>query len=322
LALPGVVVLAAASVTLCGAPGVSESEAGLAVTPAGNPLRATLTVPVNPLSAVAVSCTGCPVPPAFKLRDEGVTASEKSGSVAGGAVTVMATEAVCVRPPDVPVNVAVDDPADVPRGAARAMVAAVPGVSVTDVGCAVTPVGTPAIVTETLPENPFCAVARREMGAGVPLAGKLIVAGVAVSEKLGVVGAWTVSEACVVADCPFTVVVKVTIVVVAGAEEAAENVSGSVAPGVADNVAGEIVTPAGRPLTEIVAAPAPAGAANKREAGCPVVPAVKLMAEGVSVSEAKDSLLPLPLLLLQEVRPPARSPQAKSESIPLDIWRG
>jgi hypothetical protein len=90
----------------------------------------------------------------------------------------------------------------------------------------------------------------------------------------------------VVADCPLTVAVKVTVAVVTGADEAAANVSGSAAPGVADNVDGETVTPVGRPVTEIVAGPTPDGAANSREAGCPAVPAVKLMAEGVSVSEA------------------------------------
>jgi hypothetical protein len=78
----------------------------------------------------------------------------------------------------------------------------------------------------------------------------------------------------------------VTVAVVTGADEAAANVSGSAAPGVADNVDGETVTPVGRPVTEIVAGPTPDGAANSREAGCPAVPAVKLMAEGVSVSEA------------------------------------
>jgi len=89
----------------------------------------------------------------------------------------------------------------------------------------------------------------------------------------------------VVADCPFTVAVKVTVVVVTGAEEVAVNVNGSAAPGEADNVDGETVTPVGRPVTEIVAAPAPAGAANSREAGCPAMPAVRLMVDGVSVSE-------------------------------------
>jgi hypothetical protein len=90
----------------------------------------------------------------------------------------------------------------------------------------------------------------------------------------------------VLADCPLTAAVNVTIVVVAAAEEAAVNVSGSDAPGVADNVEGETVTPVGRPEIEIVTAPAPDGAANSREAGCPDLPAVRVIAEGVSVSVA------------------------------------
>jgi hypothetical protein len=57
----------------------------------------------------------------------------------------MGREAVCVKAPEVPVNVAVEDPAAVPAGAVRVSVAAVPGVSVSDDGCAVTPVGSPAI---------------------------------------------------------------------------------------------------------------------------------------------------------------------------------
>ena len=82
---------------------------------------------------------------------------------------------------------------------------------------------------------------------------------------------------------PFTVVVNVTIAVVVVAEEAAVNTRGNAAPGAADNVDGEIVTPAGRPDTVIVAAPAPEGAASMREACCPAEPAVRLIVEGVSV---------------------------------------
>jgi hypothetical protein len=145
---------------------------------------------------------------------------------------------------------------------------------------------------------------------------------VAVSVKPGVAGAvWTASDAWVLADCPSTVAVNVIIAVVAVAEDVAVNVNGSAAPGVADNVEGDIVTPVGSPDTVIVAAPAPAGAASRREACCPAAPAVRLMAEGVSVSEAWDPLLLLPLLL-QEARPPASKLQAKSERMPLEIRLG
>jgi hypothetical protein len=137
-----------------------------------------------------VSCTGCPAAPAVRLRAAGVTASEKSGCAGGGgagAATVMANDAVCVRLPDVAVNVAVEDPAAVPSGAVRVRVAAVPGVRVMGEGCAVTPAGKLVMVTGTLAENPFCAVASSDTVAGVPLAVKFTVAGVALSEKLGVV---------------------------------------------------------------------------------------------------------------------------------------
>jgi hypothetical protein len=77
----------------------------------------------------------------------------------------------------------------------------------------------------------------------------------------------------------------VTIAVVAVADEAAVKVTGSAVPGVADNVEGEIATPVGSPDTVIVAAPAPAGAASSREAACPVAPVVRLIVEGVRVSE-------------------------------------
>lgn len=78
-ALPAWALLPAVSVTLSGVPGVTDTEAGLAVTPAGNPLSATLVVPLNPFTAVTVTCTGCPAPPTVKLSDAGETASEKSG---------------------------------------------------------------------------------------------------------------------------------------------------------------------------------------------------------------------------------------------------
>jgi hypothetical protein len=79
--------------------------------------------------------------------------------------------------------------------------------------------------------------------------------------------------------------VNVAIAVAATAEDAAVNISGEETPGVTESVAGESVTPLGRPETAIVVTPVPAGAANSREAACPVPPAVRLMMEGVRVSE-------------------------------------
>jgi hypothetical protein len=181
---------------------------------------------------------------------------------------VIAKEAVCVREPDVPVNVTVDDPVAVPAGAVSVSVAAVPGVSVRDDGCAVTPAGRPAIATWTLDENPFCAVASTETVAAVPSAVKVNVAGVTPTEKSGGGGgaAWTESEACVVTLWPLELAVNVAIAVAAAAEDAAVNISDEAEPGVTESVAGESVTPLGRPDTEIVVAPVPAGAVNNREA--------------------------------------------------------
>jgi hypothetical protein len=90
---------------------VSVRVDGLAVTPAGNPVRVTATDPVKPFSAFAVTETDFPVAPAVRLRlVGGATVREKSGA---GAVVVIVTAmvAVCVKAPDVPVNVAVAMPA-------------------------------------------------------------------------------------------------------------------------------------------------------------------------------------------------------------------
>jgi hypothetical protein len=175
--------------------------------------------------------------------------------------------AVWVRLPEVAVRVAVDEAEAVPRGAISVSVAAVPGVSVTGDGCTVTPAGRPVIDTCTVEENPFCAVASREAVAGVPLAVNVTAAGMTLSEKsAGAAAACTVSEAWVLAVCPPTVVVSVTVEVVGVAEEPAVSVRGRATPGVSDSVDGEMVTPAGSPETETVTGALPAGAASNREA--------------------------------------------------------
>jgi hypothetical protein len=77
---------------------------------------------------------------------------------------------------------------------------------------------------------------------------------------------------------------NVTIAVAAAAEEAAVNISGKATPGVTDSVAGESVTPLGRPDTATVVAPVTVGAVNSREAVRPAAPAVRSMVEGERVS--------------------------------------
>jgi hypothetical protein len=55
LAIAAAAVLPALRVTVWGAPGASVTRVGVLVTSAGRPLRATVVVPVKPLSAVAVT---------------------------------------------------------------------------------------------------------------------------------------------------------------------------------------------------------------------------------------------------------------------------
>jgi hypothetical protein len=287
---------------LCAVPGVSVNDAGLAVTPAGKPLNATPTVPLKAFSAVADNCTGCPAAPIVTLKDCGLTASEKSGA-GGGAATVSASDAVCVRLPDDPVNVIVADTGAVPTAAVRLNVAAVPGVSVSDDGCAVTPGGRPERATDTFEENPLTAVANTETVEAVPFAVRLKLAGFTLSEKSAAGGgaAWTISDPFVLAVTPFTLVLKPIVAVLAAAEAAAVSVTGSATPGVSNNVVGEVVTPAGNPDTVAVAAPLPEAAVSRREACIPVAPAVIVMLEGESVSVGA---VPLPGLLLPPLELP------------------
>lgn len=82
---------AAVKVVLCAAPGVSESVAGLAVTPLGRPVMAMATVLLKELTAVARTLTFEPLSPATSAADVGETESEKLG--AGAAEMAMITVA-------------------------------------------------------------------------------------------------------------------------------------------------------------------------------------------------------------------------------------
>ena len=81
--VPAAVEDPAVSVRVWAAPGVRVKVDGLAVTPAGSPLRETLTLPVNPLSAVAVTETVCPAAPTVRLRVDGEAARLKSALLGG-----------------------------------------------------------------------------------------------------------------------------------------------------------------------------------------------------------------------------------------------
>ena len=93
VAAPMAAVEAAVSVRFRLTPGLSVSVDGLAVTPEGNPLRETVTLPVKPFSAVAVTETGLPEAPAVSPRLVGEMTNEKSGAGAA-ADTVSARDAV------------------------------------------------------------------------------------------------------------------------------------------------------------------------------------------------------------------------------------
>src|ERR1700753_2869409 len=88
----------AVHVTFCGVPGVSVSDVGLAVTPAGSPAMPTATGEAKLPIAVAFNESAVPVVPATIVCDVGVTVKEKSGGV--GAVVVSATVALWVSIPE------------------------------------------------------------------------------------------------------------------------------------------------------------------------------------------------------------------------------
>ena len=175
---------AAVRVRFCARPGVSVRVDGLADTPEGNPLRDTLTLPVNPFSAFAVTETCFPVAPAVRLRLVGATVSEKSRAGAAEA-TVRPTVAVWVRAPDAPVTVMVSVLAVAEASAVKVRFCAMPGVSVRVDGLAVTPAGNPLQDSETDPVNPLRAVAVTETDFPVAPAVRVRVVGATVSEKSG-----------------------------------------------------------------------------------------------------------------------------------------
>jgi hypothetical protein len=225
---------------------------------------------------------------------------------------------------EVPVNVTVPDSAAVPAAAARLRLAAVPGVSVRDVGFAVTPEGNPEIATDTLPENPLIAVANTETVDGVPFDGKLTEVGITLSEK-SATAPCTTREPWVLTACPPMVLLKEIAAVDVAAEAAAVSVTVKAVPGVSESVAGEIETPAGNPDTVTVAALVLPGAVSSREACWPLPPAVSFMVEGERVRVGVLPVAPLlPLLPLppQDPRPTTTKPVATNETKLLKNRRG
>jgi hypothetical protein len=80
VAVPGVTFGAAASVMVCGVPGVNVNVDGDAVTPVGKPERAVTTVPLKPLIPSAVTLISS-VEPATNAMVAAGPASAKSGWV-------------------------------------------------------------------------------------------------------------------------------------------------------------------------------------------------------------------------------------------------
>jgi len=177
---------AAVRIVLCAVPGTRLSVAGLAVTPAGNPVIATATVPLNPFTALAVTLTGTPAAPPTTVRDVGDSVSAKSG---GGAEIVAATVELCVSAPEVAVSVSVAYPGIALAAAVMVTLCAIPGVKVSVAGCAVTPAGSPVIATATVPVKPFAAVAVTLTCCPAAPGTSVIAAGVDEREKSPAAGA-------------------------------------------------------------------------------------------------------------------------------------
>jgi len=174
----------AVSVMFCAVPGINVSVAGLAVTPAGSPVIATVTVPLKEFIAVSRTLTGEPAAPETMVSDVGDTVSEKSGKSEGAEiVTAMVAEWLSV--PDVPVRVTVGLPSVAAEEAVMVTFRAVPGVSESVAGLAVTPEGSPVIVSVTIPVKPFAATAFTLTGCPILPATSATVVGVAVKEKSG-----------------------------------------------------------------------------------------------------------------------------------------
>jgi hypothetical protein len=286
VALPAAAVEAAVKVTFCAVPGIKVSIAGLAVTPAGNPLIATVTAPVKPFDGTALTLTTCPAPPATTEIAEGAADSEKSG-IAAFAETVAATIAEWLRAPEVPVKVRVALPAEAVEAAVKVTFCAVPGTRVSAAGFAVTPAGSPLIATVTIPVKPFDGTAFTLTTCPAPPATTEIAEGVTDSEKSGVAAfaetvAVTIAEWLRLPEVP----VKVRVAFPAEAVEAAVKVTFCAAPGVKVSIAGLAVTPPGNPLIATVTIPVkPFDGTAFKLTTCPAPPATTEIAEGVAERE-------------------------------------
>lgn len=274
---------AAVRVTLCAVPGVSLSVAGLAVTPAGSPVMATATEPLNEFSDDARTLTLRPVAPPTMVNEVGDTLKVKSGA----AVTAPAMVAECVSALEVPVSVRVKLPVAAAGAAVSARFCGVPGVRVSVAGFAVTPAGRPLTATATFPVKPSAGTALTLICWAEPPAVRVRVAGEAVSEKSGggpageIVAAIT-AEWLRVPEVPVSVTVKLA----ADAVESAASVRLFAVPGVRVSVDGFALTPAGRPPTATFTVSAkPLDGTALRLICCPAPPGTRAIVAGAEVSE-------------------------------------
>jgi hypothetical protein len=104
----------------------------------------------------------------------------KSG---GGGAMVAVTVAEWLKAPEVPVNVTMALPAAALTAAVTVTVCAVPGVKLSVAGCAVTPMGSPAIATLTIPVKPLAGTAFTLICCPVPPGTSEMLAGVVVRVK-------------------------------------------------------------------------------------------------------------------------------------------
>ena len=271
------------NVNVCGVPGVSVSVVGATVTPAGSPDTDTLTVPLNPFSAVAVTAVPCPSAPAVNVKLIGLIANVKSATAA--AVTFNVNVAECTSAPEVPVTVMVLDPATALAAAVTVSVCGVPGVIVGVDGLTETPAGSPLTTIPTPALNPFTPLNDTAVDPVAPPAVTFTVVGFSVSEKSCTAAAAIVSVNVAVCNSPPEVPVTVIVLDPAFALAAAVNVIACDPPAAIVGVAGLAVTPAGRPLTAI---PTPAlnpFTAPTETVVAPVAPpAVALTVPGLTVS--------------------------------------
>jgi hypothetical protein len=256
--------------------------------------------------AVAETDTGCALPPAVTFKLATFTESEKLG-LATAAVTVSEKEAVWLSVPDVPVNTTVEVPAAADAAAVKFTCCGVPGVRVKLAGDAVTPVGRPLIVTGIVPVNPLMAVAETDTGRALPPAVTFKLVTFTESEKFGLAtAAVTVSEKEAVWLSVPDVPVKTTVEVPAAADAAAVKFTCCGVPGVSVKLAGDAVTPVGRPLIVTGIVPVnPLMAVAETDTGCALPPAVKLRLVALTESE-KSGVPSLKIIPLQPQHIPAR----------------